>query len=238
MPLNWGSGAVEAVIDQKQRTSYHRTYYCLSDREGDCDPPTVTCQCSYWKSPSICCRWGDCEGQVAVFRLMRRSLRSFSLCGPRVLACDVREKGEKKKLSGRLQRDLGNGSVFRRGVRLYYIIGAALHTPFSELQHRLNWLSWQTRRISCEDATASCVRPERTLCAVYSCCEISNVTNGNCVGAWSVCLGCWGNAAFCYSAIILFAWHALEIVRTGRCFFILGLTPHLCCHFQRFTGGK
>lgn len=54
------------------------------------------------------------------------------------VGCDVREKGEKKKLSGRLQRDLGNGSVFRRGVRLYYIIGAVLHTPFSELPHRLN----------------------------------------------------------------------------------------------------
>lgn len=100
MPLNWGSSAAEAVIDQKQRTSYHLTYYCLSDREGDCDPPTVTCQCSYWKSPSICCRWGDCEGQVAVFRLMWRSLRSFSLCGPRVLAVMWEKKGRKRKSAG------------------------------------------------------------------------------------------------------------------------------------------
>lgn len=66
---------------ETQRTSDRLSYYCLSDWEGDSDPPIVACQCSYWKSPSICSRYRDCEGQFTVFHLMWRSLRSFHYTG-------------------------------------------------------------------------------------------------------------------------------------------------------------
>lgn len=85
-------GVVEAVIDLKQRTSYRLSDYCLSDWEGDCDPPAVACQRRYWKSPSICSRYRDCEGQVATFRLMWRSLRFLSLWRTRVLGMMGKKK--------------------------------------------------------------------------------------------------------------------------------------------------
>lgn len=146
-----------AAIDQKLGTWYHLTYHWLSDREGDCDPPAVTCQCSYWKSPSIWCRWWDWEGQVAVFPLMWRSLPSFPLC--RALA-KMWENGGDSAGDYRQTWIM----VLSLGEEVDCIISFLLHSTFHSIDSSFDLVDFHGKRSHFMSF------------AFHSGCEISNVS--------------------------------------------------------------